>query len=76
MAENFSWIPIYQEIANELINWENKQSELINFLEDLRSRGHVITPLQDKDKDGQRFRLKRNRPLHFLWSIQSGPYRI
>ena len=72
MAESFSWIPIYQDIANELINWENKQSELINFLEDLRSRGHVITPLQDKDKDGQRFLLKEIDPFTFFGVFNRG----
>lgn len=72
MAENFSWIPIYQEIANELINWENKQSELINFLEDLRTRGHVITPLQDKDKDGQRFLVKEIDPFTFFGVFNRG----
>jgi len=58
MINNFTWIPIYQELANKLAGWENRQEELISFLEELRSQGFVITPLYDKDSDGARFLLK------------------
>jgi 5-methylcytosine-specific restriction enzyme B len=66
MINNFTWIPIYQELANELAGWENRQEELISFLEELRSQGFVITPLYDKDSDGARFLLKEIDPFTFL----------
>src|SRR6266498_4046929 len=66
MINNFTWIPIYQELANELAGWENRQEELILFLEELRSQGFVITPLYDKDGDGARFLLKEIDPFTFL----------
>ena len=66
MINNFTWIPIYQELANELAGWENRQEELISFLEELRSQGFVITPLYDKDGDGARFLLKEIDPFTFL----------
>jgi 5-methylcytosine-specific restriction protein B len=62
----FTWVPIYQELANELAGWENRQEELISFLEELRSQGFVITPLYDKDSDGARFLLKEIDPFTFL----------
>ncbi len=66
MINNFTWIPIYQELAKELAGWENRQEELISFLEELRSQGFVITPLYDKDGDGARFLLKEIDPFTFL----------
>lgn len=66
MINHFTWIPIYQELANELTGWENRQAELISFLEELRSQGFVITPLYDKDGDGARFLLKEIDPFTFL----------
>src|SRR6266540_1077699 len=66
MTRNFTWIPIYQELAKELAGWDNRQEELISFLEELRSEGYVITPLNDKDGDGARFLLKEIDPFTFL----------
>src|SRR5512134_2005252 len=59
----FTWIPIYQELAQELTGWKNRQEELISFLENLRAEGHVITPLQDKDAEGARFLLREIDPF-------------
>ena len=62
----FTWIPIYQELAHQLAGWENRQEELIAFLEKLRAEGHVITPLQDKDAEGARFLLREIDPFTFF----------
>jgi hypothetical protein len=48
MEAKFTWIPIYEELASKLINWQDRQDELIQFLENLRSRGFVITLLQNQ----------------------------
>lgn len=66
MDRNFTWKPFYQELANELIGWENRQQELISFLEVLRTQGFVITPLHDKDRDGTRFLLNEIDPFTFF----------
>jgi 5-methylcytosine-specific restriction protein B len=62
----FTWIPIYQELAHQLAGWENRQEELIVFLEKLRAEGHVVTPLQDKDTVGARFLLREIDPFTFF----------
>ena len=62
----FTWIPIYQELAKELSKWENRQEQLISFLEELRTEGYVITPLQDKDAEGARFLLREIDPFTFF----------
>jgi len=36
MANDFTWIPIFQEIARQLVQWEGRQGELIAFLEKLQ----------------------------------------
>ena len=66
VTNQFTWIPIYQEFARELANWQNRQNELISFLENLRSEGFVITPLNDKSKAGIRFPLKEIDPFTFF----------
>jgi len=72
MTSKFTWTPIYQELANELSTWKDKQSELIRFLEDLRDRGFVITPLNDKDEDGQRFLVEEIDPFTFMGVFNRG----
>jgi 5-methylcytosine-specific restriction protein B len=66
IASQFSWIPIYRELADALVRWESRQGELISFLEGLRKDGHVITPLTDRSRDGSRFLLKQIDPFTFL----------
>src|ERR1041384_5943752 len=66
MLRNFTWIPLYQELARELTRWEKRQSELISFLEDLRTQGFVITPLHDRDADGARSLLGEIDPFTFF----------
>ncbi len=38
MENNFSWIPTYNEVARQLLKWENRQSELIAFIEQMFTR--------------------------------------
>ena len=64
--QSFTWIRFYQELATTLAGWEKRQGELISFLETLREEGYVITPLNDKDKDGARFLLKEIDPFTFF----------
>src|SRR5215208_497313 len=66
MDRNFTWAPIYAELAGELRKWENKQAELISFLEELRTQGFVVTPLHDKDVDGARSLLNEIDPFTFF----------
>jgi 5-methylcytosine-specific restriction enzyme B len=59
-------MPMYQELARELLTWEDRQEQLIDFLEELRAHGHVITSLQDRDGDGARFLLREIDPFTFF----------
>src|SRR5687768_11924086 len=66
VIEQFTWISIYQELADTLAAWEARQPELISSLEELRSQGFVITPLNDKDGDGARLLLREIDPFTFF----------
>ncbi|HKU52450.1 MAG TPA: hypothetical protein VJQ25_08285, partial [Nitrospira sp.] len=66
LIDQFTWIPMYEELARELATWENRQEELVSFLEELRAEGYVITPLYDKDADGARFVLREIDPFTFF----------
>lgn len=64
MTKEFTWIDIYRELATVLLDWEEREPELIAFLEDLReNKGLTITPLHDKNRDGERFLLKEIDPF-------------
>ncbi|NMC53888.1 MAG: AAA domain-containing protein [Chloroflexi bacterium] len=66
MTAQFTWIDLYQELANELIKWQDRQVDLISFLEELRYRGLVITPFKDRDEDGASFLLSEIDPFTFF----------
>lgn len=50
---NFTWIPFYKELAQKLLAYKDRQSELIDFLEDIRNKGIPSIPLNDKDINGK-----------------------
>jgi len=72
MTEQFTWIDIYQELATALLVCQDKQPELIAFLEDLRKQDYVISSLQDKNRDGERFLLKEIDPFTFIGVFNRG----
>jgi 5-methylcytosine-specific restriction protein B len=72
MNKNFTWIPLYKELAKILIDWEDRQKELIEFLEDLRKRDFKITPLNDKDNEDNRSLLTEIDPFTFFGVFNRG----
>lgn len=69
MQSSFTWIPLYKELAGLLVDWEDRQAELIACLDKLRTDGIKVTPLNDKDKDGAKFLIKEIDPFTFLGSF-------
>ncbi len=63
MKNNFSWIPFYKELADNLESWENNQKEIIEFIELLREKNLKVTPLTDKDDQDNRFLLTEIDPF-------------
>jgi 5-methylcytosine-specific restriction protein B len=72
MATSFTWIPLYRELATLLTGWEDRQSELIALLEQLRTDGVKVTPLTDRDATGAGFLLKEIDPFTFFATFNRG----
>jgi 5-methylcytosine-specific restriction protein B len=66
MSDQFTWISFYKELAEELIEWQSRQDELTGFLEELRARDFIVTPLMDKDGEGAVFLLEEIDPFTFF----------
>ncbi len=45
----FTWIPLYREIAERILNFENRQNELIELLKEIKAREIPVIPSNDKD---------------------------
>jgi 5-methylcytosine-specific restriction enzyme B len=63
MTDQFTWVDIYQELATTLLSWENKQTELIAFLENLHTQGYTIFSMRDKNRDDERVLLREIDPF-------------
>lgn len=68
----FDWVPFYEELADRLAPYRDRQKELIDILENLRAQGLTITPLEDKDASGRRSRLTEIDPFTFFGSFNRG----
>ena len=69
---SFPWAPFYQELADVLLRYREKQSHLIKFLEGLKSRGLPIINLQDKDEQGKSDLLTEIDPFTFYGVFNHG----
>lgn len=69
----FTWIPLYQEIADKLVVYRDRQSELIQLLEDIRAKGFKVTPLNDRNEaGGDTFLVKEIDPFTFMGTFNRG----
>lgn len=68
----FTWVSIYQEAAERLRAYRQKQAELIRILHDIREAGLKTTPLEDEDTDGSRFELTEIDPFTFMGNFNRG----
>lgn len=72
MPDRFTWIPFYEELANVLLTWQRRQTELVALLEQLRSEGHSVANLEDQEADGSRFLLREIDPFTVLALFNRG----
>ena len=49
----FSWIPFYEELASMIINYRNRQNDLIDILKELEGMNLHPISLVDKDNKGE-----------------------
>jgi 5-methylcytosine-specific restriction protein B len=72
MGPAFTWVPFYKELAQKLLPFRQRQSELVSLLQKLRLQGLTITPLEDRDAGGQRFQLQEIDPFTFFGVFNRG----
>jgi len=62
----FTWIPLYQEIARKILEFETRQDELLALLRGFAERGLQVGALDDMDAQGNRFSLTEIDPFTFV----------
>jgi 5-methylcytosine-specific restriction endonuclease McrBC GTP-binding regulatory subunit McrB len=62
----FTWIPIYKEIASKLLDYKNRQRDLIDIIKDLEQKGIKPIKLQDENPKGTKIPLEEMDPFTFF----------
>jgi hypothetical protein len=55
---SFTWIPLYSEIAHKLLEFQERQSELLGLLRQLLAAGLKVISLTDQDAMGNKIPLE------------------
>lgn len=64
--ELFTWIPIYTELAQKLLEFERKQTDLIAMIRQMRDKGLPAISIVDKGKDDREYELEQIDPFTFF----------
>jgi len=62
----FSWVPIYAELADEVLKLRDNQTELIRITQDLAEKGLRAFPINDRFADGTTGVLREMDPFTFF----------
>lgn len=62
----FSWLPFYHELAGKVLEFEDRQDELIEVLHEIKNVGLPCIPLADNQPDGTQKPLEVMDPFTFL----------
>ena len=66
---SFTWIPLYSEIAHKVLEFEDRQGELLGLLKELRAGGLRVILLNDRDANGEVTPLTVIDPFTFFASF-------
>ena len=69
---NFTWIPIYKELSARLLEYENRQNELLDIIKKIASSGIPVIPMQDKPSANETAELTEIDPFTFYSSFNRG----
>jgi hypothetical protein len=62
----FSWVPFYRELAERVLEFENRQDELLAVLREMQNEGLPYIPLEDTQLDGSQKPLEVIDPFTFM----------
>jgi hypothetical protein len=68
----FSWIPIHEEAAKRLLEFKDRNHELVDILSRMHQAGLKPTLINDRGEGGAEFPLKEIDPFTFLGSFNRG----
>lgn len=66
MPASFSWKPIYRELAEKLLGYQQRQGELVALLKELAAQKLKVVKTQDEFSDGSRGDLREIDPFTFF----------
>ncbi len=69
---NFTWIPIYKELSLKLIDYENRQGDLLDIIKKITTTGIPMIPMQDKPSMNETSELREIDPFTFYSSFNRG----
>ncbi len=73
MPDNqFTWIPLYKELAKKLLGWEDRQGELIALIETMRADNLTVTTMTDRDANDNPFLMKEEPCLLYRPTKHTG----
>jgi hypothetical protein len=68
----FSWIPIHLESIQRILEYREKEQELLTILYEMEQKGLKVISLQDEDADGKNIPLAEIDPFTFMASFNRG----
>ena len=69
---NYTWIPIYKELSVKLLEFENRQSDLLDIIKKIASTGIPMIPIQDKHSATETAELTEIDPFTFYSCFNRG----
>lgn len=70
---SFTWIPLYRQIARKVLEFKDRQSELLDLLGQLMAQGLKVISLTDRDASGRDIPLAAIDPFTFFASFNRTP---
>jgi 5-methylcytosine-specific restriction protein B len=68
----YTWIPIYKELAVALLEYENRQGELLDVIRKIAASGIPMIPIQDKPSLNESSELEEIDPFTFYSNFNRG----
>ncbi|MFC1611317.1 AAA family ATPase [Myxococcota bacterium] len=68
----FPWVPIFEELADKLLEYETRQEELIALIDRMRAKGIPVYSTNDKFADGTTGTMREIDPFTFFSNFNRG----
>ena len=72
MAKDFTWIPIYEELAKAILPYENNQPGLLDIIKEMKNNGLLVLSLNDQNPQGNWIELDEIDPFTFFANFNRG----